>query len=103
MSSNSCRVYLQHEYAHNFFYSALHPNVDELRRRDAFFAELENTFRYWSDGSDLVAEIPDIDVASLACADEGYLGFRPPAFSTQPMVIIEGMCYRSELMLNVAA
>lgn len=58
-------IFLQHEYAEVFFHEALHPDAEELNRRDNFLFELSQTCQYWRDGSDLVSKIPDIDIAAL--------------------------------------
>lgn len=62
MNFNGNRVLLQHDLAQHFFYESLHPDADELQRRDLFISEIERECSYRDDGNDLVAEIPDIDL-----------------------------------------
>ena len=105
---NSCRVFLQHEFAQAFFDEALHPDTAELSRRDSFISELTRTCQYWNEGSDLVSEIPDIDVAALLCPDSVYRAIKMVSFSMQPIIGMEIEKYQStdysvELMLEVAA
>lgn len=65
MQDYRCRVLLQHEYAQAFFDAALHPDLEELRRRDRFFEQIAQDTPYYDDDGDLVTEIPDIDVKLL--------------------------------------
>lgn len=58
-------IRLQHEYAPRFFEEAMNPNMEELRQRDAFFANLEQECPIRIEGTDLISEIPDIDVVAL--------------------------------------
>lgn len=55
-----CTVYLQHEYAKSFFDDAIHPDLNELARRDAFLEKIHQELQIYVDGSDLVAEIQDV-------------------------------------------
>ena len=65
MNEFECRIRLQHDLAQSFFNDALHPNMDELRRRDSAIAELDKVHPFRNEGTDLVAEIPDIDIEAL--------------------------------------
>lgn len=65
MRDHRHRILLQHEHAQEFFESALHPDLEELRRRDRFFEKIAQEISYFDDDGDLVAEIPDIDVRLL--------------------------------------
>lgn len=58
-------IRLQHEHARDFFESLAHPDIEALRRRDAFFAELDREYPMRTDGTDLIMEIPDIDIEKL--------------------------------------
>lgn len=62
MLSHNGQVVLRGETARNFFYAARHPDREELRRRDQILAEIEQNFSYREDGTDLVMDIPDIDL-----------------------------------------
>lgn len=66
-------IRLQHDYAMRFFEEAMNPDVEELRQRDAFFASLEQECPVRIEGGDLIAEIPDIDVAMLLDTRSGYI------------------------------
>lgn len=65
MNEYGSTIRLQHEYAARFFEEAMNPDLEELRQRDAFFAILEQECPVHTEGTDLVSEIPDIDVAAL--------------------------------------
>lgn len=56
---------LQHKHAFQFFEEAMHPDLEELRRRDAFLAKLERECPVRIEGTDLVTTIPDIDVVAF--------------------------------------
>lgn len=58
-------IRLQHEYAARFFEKAMHPDMEELRQRDAFLANLEQECPVQIENGDLVTEIPDIDMTDL--------------------------------------
>ena len=53
---------LQHEHAQEFFERALHPDREELRERDEYFARLSEMFGSVTDADEMEFEIPDIDV-----------------------------------------
>ena len=56
---------LQHQHAGRFFEEAMHPDLEELRKRDAFLARLEQKYPVRIEGGDLIATIPDINIAAL--------------------------------------
>lgn len=56
---------LQHQHAARFFEEAMHPNLQELQQRDAFLAKLKRECPVRIEGADLIATIPDIDIATL--------------------------------------
>lgn len=56
---------LQHQHAARFFEEARHPNLQELRQRDAFLAKLKRECTVRIEGTDLIATIPDIDIATF--------------------------------------
>lgn len=56
---------MRHADAPAFFAAAMRPDLEELRRRDAFFAALERECPVRGEGDDLVIRIPDIDVHAL--------------------------------------
>ena len=58
-------VGLQHQHAGRFFEEAMHPDLEELRKRDAFLARLEQKYPVRIEGGDLIATIPDVDVAAF--------------------------------------
>lgn len=43
----------------------MHPDLEELRKRDAFLARLEQKYPVRIEGGDLIATIPDVDVAAF--------------------------------------
>lgn len=56
---------------HEFFEDIMHPNVEELRKRDAFFERIQQRYFVREDEGSLVVEIPDIDLSlSLENSDE---------------------------------
>ena len=65
MNRYGSTIRLQHEYAARFFEEAMNPDIEELQQRDAFFESLERECPIRVEGTDLVSEIPDIDVATL--------------------------------------
>ena len=56
---------IQHEQAQQFFEEARRPNLEAIRRRDAFLERLERECPYRREGSGLVMEIPDLDIPGL--------------------------------------
>lgn len=64
---------LQHEHAQEFFERALHPDREELRERDEYFARLSEMFRSVTDTDEMEFEIPDIDVAGLLGRKNRYM------------------------------
>lgn len=58
-------IRLQHEHAARFFEKAMHPDMEELRQRDDFLANLEQECPVRIENGDLVTEIPDIDMTDL--------------------------------------
>lgn len=60
-----CRIQLDHSRAQEFFDSCMHPDIDELERRDTFLAEIARSLTDRTEGDDLVEEIPNIDISSL--------------------------------------
>lgn len=75
MRESNCVIRIEHEYAQSFFDEAMHPDLDELRRRDAFLAELEETCPVHIEKEDFVVEISEIDIISLLSEPEtgGYI------------------------------
>ena len=43
----------------------MHPDIEVLRRRDTFLARLDDECPIWIEGSEIVMEIPDVDVTAL--------------------------------------
>lgn len=72
MQENTYRIALQHEYARDFFNSALMPDFEELDRRDAFLSSISAHIEYKSNGN-MTTEIPDIDVRALMAKKDKYL------------------------------
>ncbi len=64
---------LQHEHAQEFFERALHPDREELRERDEYFARLTEMFGSTADTDEMEFEIPDIDVAGLLGRKKRYM------------------------------
>lgn len=60
-----CTVFLQHSKAAQFFREAMRPDLEELRRRDAFFAKLEAETPLRIEGKSIVMDIPDVDITAL--------------------------------------
>lgn len=55
---------------HEFFEEAMRPDIEELKRRDAFLTRLQQECPIQTDGMDLITEIPDVDVATLLGSSE---------------------------------
>lgn len=68
-----CRIELQHDQAQTFFEEALHPDMEELQRRDAFFEQLEEEMDYQIDGANITIEIPDVDIDALLNEGKAYI------------------------------
>lgn len=65
MTQSSCTIYLQNEYASQFFEQAMCPDIEELRQRDDFLESVERELHVRRDGADLIADIPDIRIGEL--------------------------------------
>lgn len=110
-TNQSCRIYLQPDYAETFFNNALHPNYDYLSSRDEFIARESEVHPYWMEGDRVVTEIPDIDWDALegikANECEEYLEFKvsevglnTPDFETE---FPQFHPYKTVVQLNQAA
>lgn len=98
------RIFLQHEYAAAFFDRALNPDLEELRCRDVFLSDLAQTCPYWREGTDLVSEIPDIDIAALCRRQIMEYECKHVLSSTYKLTMTEDeMCYSIKQSLDVAA
>lgn len=73
-------IRLQHEYSMRFFEEAMNPDMEELRQRDVFLANLEQECPVRIESSDLVAEIPDIDIAALLGSQSGYIAVNDDSY-----------------------
>ncbi len=73
-------IRLQHEYAMRFFEEAMNPDMEELRQRDVFFAKLEQECPVRIENGDLIAEIPDIDIAALLGSQSGYIAVNDDSY-----------------------
>lgn len=62
MKRNVCTILLQHNGAKMFFDEALHPNIDELLKRDQFLEKIQDEYQIRCVGTDWVMEILDIDI-----------------------------------------
>lgn len=82
MRESSCTIRLQHERAQSFFDEAMHPNLDELHRRDDFLADLAITYPVCTEGTDLVVKISDIDITSLL-SESDKRGYTRPCVRKQ--------------------
>lgn len=51
--------------SHQFFEEAMHPDLDELRRRDEFLNRIASEMNIRYEGDDIVADIPDIELEAL--------------------------------------
>lgn len=51
--------------SHQFFEDAMHPDLEELRRRDEFFHRLDTEMNLRYEGDDMIVDISDIDVEAL--------------------------------------
>lgn len=107
MGGYSCTVRLQHTYAQSFFDAAMHPDLDELQRRDDFLAELEAAYPIHTEGTDIVAEIPDIDITALMVPpNEGYVPvkLRTHHYEFSPLsVSLQNRVYSNSPVRNIAA
>lgn len=72
MNTQGCTILLRHEDAQAFFEETLHPNLAVLERRDAFFKEIDGKISGRTEGTDLVEDIPDIDISSLLGCGKAY-------------------------------
>lgn len=72
MSEYGCRILLKHGEAQTFFEKAMHPDIEPLERRDSFFARIKEELSCRVDGTDLVEDIPDIDISSLLTPKDVY-------------------------------
>lgn len=57
---HGCTILLDHDRIQSFYASTNTPNIDEIRRRDEFLRQISETTPYHMDGTDIVAEIPNI-------------------------------------------
>lgn len=76
-----CRIELQHDQAKAFFEEVLHPDMEELQRRDAFFERLEQEINYQVNGSSITMEIPDVDIDMLLGAEKKYTAANDLSYS----------------------
>jgi len=103
------RVFLQHEYAQMFFEAALHPDLEELRRRDRFFEQIAQETPYYDDDGDLITEIPDIDVELLMEVGKQYQQLKDFQcnfsfwFEKETMVSEQSSDYKVGIGQNIAA
>lgn len=65
-------IRLCHKSAQQFFRKAMHPDIEELKRRDDFIEEFLGEYQVYTDGTDFVIEIPDVDVTSMMEESNGY-------------------------------
>ena len=65
MREYGCRILLQHDQAQRFFEEAMNPVMEGLQRRDAFLATLNAECPIRMEGSEIVMEIPDVDITAL--------------------------------------
>lgn len=70
MKEYTFTIRLQRKYAQGFFAGIRQPDLGNLQRRDAFLAELAAECPVRMEGTDLIVEIPDLDVAALMTARE---------------------------------
>ena len=81
MVNYGCTIPLEHDQAQSFYESAMHPDIDELTRRDQFLQRVKRELPYRTEGTDIIATIPDIDIDALlntgkekyASASSGYM------------------------------
>ena len=110
MGGYSCTVRLQHASAQSFFDEMVHPDLERLRRRDDFLAKIEAAYPIRAEGTELVAEIPDINIAALMAVpqNEGYVpvklrtyhyDFSPLSVSLQK----QNRVYSNSPVRNIAA
>ena len=62
MVNYGCTIPLEHDQAQSFYESAMHPDIDELTRRDQFLQRVKRELPY---RTDIIATIPDIDIDAL--------------------------------------
>lgn len=109
MTEYGSTIRLQHEYAMRFFEEAMNPDMEELRQRDAFFANLEQECPVHVESGDLVAEIPDIDIAALLGSKGGYIAVDDDSYGvsvdekSQNQQSHSAYCAISILMIKIAA
>lgn len=102
-------IRLQHEYAMRFFEEAMNPDMEELRQRDAFFANLEQECPVHIESGDLVTEIPDIDIAALLGSRSGYIAVNDDSYKvsvdeeSRNRQSHSAYCLISSVMIKIAA
>nr|WP_325305117.1 hypothetical protein [uncultured Dysosmobacter sp.] len=72
MGVYGCRILLKHGEAQTFFEKAMRPDIKSLERRDSFFMRIREELSCRVDGTDLVEDIPDIDISSLLSPKDVY-------------------------------
>lgn len=108
MNMYGSTILLQHEYAQSFFEEAMCPDIEELERRDAFLTRLQQECPIHTEGTDLVTEIPDVDIAMLLSDKSSYVSVNVSSYHKISINEIDNEKYRllaydPRLMLNVAA
>ena len=108
-----CTVWLKHNEIELFYEKARKPDMKELARRDRFLEQIKREGSFRTDGADLVAEIPDIDIDTLMkprnAADEAntyVIGKNPPRFfslGTIKSSMEQHSSYAIQPSLNIAA
>lgn len=103
----SSMIWLDHNQIQAFYESVKNPNIDELNRRDEFIRHISEETPYSMDGTDIVANIPDIDFHALINENDNvYTQVRDicmTIFVNQDGKNITGCSYTIESVMNVAA
>lgn len=100
MRDYGCTVLLQHNEAKAFFEEAMHPDLEALQRRDRFLEEIQRTLHPRKEGTDLVATIPDIDIAALLAPQVTYQTQNTLRCELSPIVPNNDDFWQTDIMIT---
>lgn len=64
-------IKLEHEQAKAFIEQAIHPDLEELARRDATLKKMAEECPIRIEGTTIIAKIPDTDIAAILRQGKG--------------------------------
>lgn len=108
MVNYGCTIPLEHDQAQSFFESAKHPDIDELTRRDQFLQRVKKELPYRTEGADIIATIPDIDIDALLNMGKDKYASTPSGYMMVPVLeelreVNQPSSYLIERTINIAA